>query len=107
MTLRGSFSAQGEPDAPVVFEGYSTGWLGCNVHEGSSVTIDHAVFDEVGDGEVVPPTAALKLYAPASVTNTTIQNSDVWGLLHTEEDTTDYSVSNTFINNTQGDIGTF
>lgn len=104
----GTFSAQGEPDAPVVFEPNSNAWSGFTVYEGASMTLDHAVVDGVAQGERPPESAAaLVLHAPASITNTTISNSEVWGLLHTEDDTTDYSVSNTFVDNTLGDVGTF
>lgn len=99
----GSFSAIGSSASPVLLSG--SVWTGLYFDTGSSVTLDYVTV--TGGGQQVYANqygANIVTRVPITLTNSVISNSLHWGLKKSAADTTDYTVGNTFSNNTSGDV---
>jgi len=97
-------SIQGTASDPVELDGPL--WAGLRV-ESSDVDVDHAQISNAGSDEWQGVQAAITTTVPISVTNTSISDSEGYGIAHSVDDDTDYTLNNTFENNADADTVTF
>lgn len=99
----GSLSAVGTADSKVLLSGSS--WMGLYFDTGSNAALNYVTVTGGGHNLYGYEYGAnIVTRVPITLTNSVISYSLHWGLKKTAADTTDYTVGNTFSNNTDGNV---
>ena len=101
------FVAVGTADEPIIFRGREDQvgyWSGIEIWDGLTpqTALDYVEIHNAGKAG----SAALTTQQPIDVTNSTITKSAGYGILHDSSDSTDYTSTNTFTDNTDGTVST-
>jgi hypothetical protein len=94
------FNAVGTAAQPIVFRGEKAeagSWKG--------IFIEHAVSSNSVLDHIAVSNAGLSTYAPVTIQNSSFSDSPGFGILKSPAIMTDYAATNSFANNTQGDVG--